>query len=238
MSEKHNEKYFESFEEKIGFTFSNKNLLKQAFIHRSYLNENPSESLSHNERLEFLGDAVLELVITEYLYAKYPQKDEGDLTALRAALVNANSLSLVGSELGMDDYLLLSKGETKGAGRARHYIIANTFEALVGALYLDAGYDTARAFIQKFLTPQVDSIIKNRTWQDAKSLFQERAQDEVGVTPSYAVLNEVGPDHDKVFTVGVYLGDEKIAEGSGRSKQEAEQDSARNALTKKKWKSA
>jgi len=232
---KNNQKSFESFEEKIGFSFSNKNLLKQAFIHRSYLNENPSEELSHNERLEFLGDAVLELVITEYLYARYPEKDEGELTALRAALVNANSLSLVGSELGMDDYLLLSKGETKGAGRARHYIIANTFEALVGALYLDAGYNATRAFIEKFLIPQIDYIIKNRSWQDAKSLFQERAQDEDSITPSYNVLKEVGPDHDKLFTVGVYLGENKIAEGHGRSKQEAEQDAARNALTKKNW---
>jgi ribonuclease-3 len=238
MAEKNNHKSFESIEDTIGFSFADKNLLKQAFIHRSYLNENPHEVLSHNERLEFLGDAVLELVVTEYLYERYPEKTEGELTALRAALVNANSLAVAGNALGMDPHLLLSKGEAKGAGRARHYIIANTFEALVGALYLDGGYSAARDFILKFLTPHTDSIIKNRLWQDAKSFFQERAQEEVGVTPSYNVIAEVGPDHDKLFTVGVYLGEDLIAKGKGHSKQEAEQDAARAGLLKKKWRAA
>ncbi len=226
---------FGKFEEKIGITFSNKDLLKQAFIHRSYINENKSFNLEHNERLEFLGDAVLELIITSFLYDKFKEKNEGELTSLRSALVNSNTLSAAASKLEMNDFLLLSKGESKDVGRARQYILANTFEAFVGAVYMDSGYKTACDFILRELAPVLDTVIKNKLWVDDKSLFQEKSQEIVGVTPMYKTLKEVGPDHDKKFTVGVFLGEDKIAEGTGDSKQEAEQESACNALKIKNW---
>ncbi|NOY35910.1 MAG: ribonuclease III [bacterium] len=228
-------KDFSKFEKKIGVEFKNKALLKMAFTHRSYLNENPSKGLEHNERLEFLGDAVLELATTEYLYKKYPEKPEGEMTALRAALVNTIILSETARELGMNDYLLLSKGEAKDTGKARQYILANTFEALVGAIYLDQGYKAISAFLEKVLFPKIEKIIEEKLWIDAKSFFQERAQDAAGVTPIYKTIKEWGPDHNKVFLVGVYLGDELAAEGEGRSKQEAEQSAARAALKAKGW---
>ncbi|MEK7579131.1 MAG: ribonuclease III [Patescibacteria group bacterium] len=226
---------FASFEKHIDYTFVDKGLLESAFTHRSYVNEHRGGKLSHNERLEFLGDAVLELVVTEFLYKKYPQKTEGDLTSYRAGLVNTSTLSTVSTGLGMNEYLRLSKGEAKDIGRARQYILANTFEAFVGALYLDGGYDVASRFIHAHLLPLSEDIVKRHLWQDAKSRFQESAQEEVGVTPSYTSVKEEGPDHDKHFTVGVFLREEKIAEGEGKSKQEAEQDAARNALTAKNW---
>lgn len=228
-------KNFKNFEDKIKINFKDKKLLIQAFMHRSYINENPSEGMEHNERLEFLGDAVLELIITEYLYKKYPDKTEGDLTSYRAALVNANMLSEVANETGMEEYLLLSKGEKKDKGKARQYILANAFEALVGAMYLDRGYDIAFSFLKKYLFKKIDEVMKKKSWIDSKSLFQEKAQEFEDITPVYKVLNEFGPDHDKVFTVGVYLRDNLVTEGKGSSKQEAEQDAARHGLKAKNW---
>jgi ribonuclease-3 len=229
-------KNFSLLEEKIGVMFKNKDLLSQAFTHRSYINEYRAKKLEHNERLEFLGDAVLELVVTEYLYAKYPERPEGDLTSFRAALVNTNTLSEVTDELGFNEFLLLSKGESKDVGRARQYILANTFEAFVGALYLDQGYDAAKKFISANLFSLIDNIVSKRLWQDSKSYFQEQAQEHVNITPEYHVSREEGPDHDKHFTIGVYLGKELVAEGDGKSKQEAEQSAAEEALFKKGWK--
>ncbi|MFA5932048.1 MAG: ribonuclease III [Candidatus Paceibacterota bacterium] len=226
---------FSDFEKKIKVVFKNKELLKQSFTHRSYINENPKTDISHNERLEFLGDAVLELIVTDFLYKKYPNYAEGQLTALRSALVNAIIISEIASKIGMNDYLLLSKGEAKDFGKARQYILANTYEALVGAMYLDQGYDVVEKFIAKTLLPETEEIVNKKLWRDAKSLIQERAQEFVSVTPLYKVLHESGPDHDKHFTVGVYFGTDLIAEGKGKSKQEAEQKAAENALKVKNW---
>ena len=228
-------KDFKSFEERLGLQFNDLNLLRQAFTHRSYLNEHRGEVEGHNERLEFLGDAVLELIATHFLYEKFPDKPEGDLTAYRAALVNATTCAEVADKVGMDDYLLLSRGESKDKGRARAVLLANAFEALVGALYLDQGYDAAKQFIEAHLFPKIDEIIQKRLWQDAKSTLQEKAQEVEGTTPSYAVLRETGPDHDKHFVVGVYVGENLLAEGNGKSKQEAEQDAARLAIEKRGW---
>ena len=223
------------FEKKVKIYFKDKNLLKQAFVHRSYINENPKMGLSHNERLEFLGDAVLEIVITEYLYNKYPDQPEGKLTAYRSALVNATILSEVASNLGMNNFLLLSKGEAKDTGKARQYILANTFESFIGALYLDQGYEKSKEFIKKMLIGYLDEIISKKLWRDAKSYVQEKAQEEFGFTPSYKVIKEFGPDHDKQFTIGIFFNDNMIASGIGKSKQEAEQKAAEKALEKKKW---
>ena len=231
-----NSKKFSNLEQALGIAFKNKDLLTQAFLHRSYLNENTSLGLQHNERLEFLGDAVLELVVTDHLYHTFPSKPEGELTAFRAALVNTISISDIAKSLGFEDYLLLSKGETKDTGKARQYILANTFESFVGALYLDSGYAAAQAFIQSHLFPTLDGIISKSLWRDAKSFVQEQAQEIESVTPSYKVIRESGPDHDKVFTVGIFFGQKQIAEGSGSSKQEAEQEAARKALEAKGWK--
>ena len=226
---------FLNFEKKIKVTFKDNNLLKQAFTHRSFINENPGAKLSHNERLEFLGDAVLELIVTDFLYKKYPHYAEGELTALRSALVNAIIISEIAADIGMNDYLLLSKGEAKDSGKARQYILANTYEALVGAMYLDAGYETTNKFITKTLLPKTEEIVNKKLWRDAKSLVQEKAQEFVLVTPAYKVLQQSGPDHDKHFTVGIYFGANLIAEGKGKSKQEAEQSAALAALKIKNW---
>jgi len=226
---------FSDFEKKTKVVFKDKGLLKQAFIHRSYINENPNVGLSHNERLEFLGDAVLELIVTDFLYRKYPSYAEGELTAIRSALVNAIIISEIALKIGMNDFLLLSKGETKDVGKARQYILANTYEAYVGAVYLDQGYDVANRFISESLLPHTDEIVSKKLWRDAKSLVQEKAQEFVGVTPSYKVLHESGPDHDKHFTVGILFGGELITEGKGKSKQEAEQKAAESALKIKNW---
>lgn len=226
---------FTQFEARTGIAFRDKRLLTQAFLHRSYMNENPAAGLSHNERLEFLGDAVLELAVTEHLYAAYPESNEGDLTAYRSALVNAVNLAEAAATLGMNEFLLLSKGEAKDNGKARQYILANTYEAYVGALHLDQGYAMAKKFIADSLFDNLDAIIAQKLYRDAKSLVQERSQEHVGVTPSYKVLAESGPDHDKRFVIGIYFGAELIAEGKGKSKQEAEQEAAHNALEKKDW---
>jgi ribonuclease-3 len=226
---------FSNFEKKTKIIFKNKNLLQQAFIHRSYINENPATKLSHNERLEFLGDAVLELVVTDFLYKKYPNYTEGELTALRSALVNAVIISEIATGIGMNDYLLLSKGETKDNGKARQYILANTYEAYIGALYLDQGVEVVDKFVHKSLLPKTEEIVSKKLWRDAKSLVQEKAQEFVNVTPAYKVLHESGPDHDKHFTVGIFFGANLIAEGKGQSKQEAEQKAAEAALKVKNW---
>jgi len=228
-------KDFSLFEKKLGLQFNNKNLLTQAFVHRSYLNENPEFDLEQNERLEFLGDAVLELVVTEYLYKEYPQKAEGELTNWRASLVNAKMLTRVAEELGFNDFLLLSRGETKELGKARQYILANTFEAFIGALYLDLGYQVSEQFIKKYVVKNLADIIKTGSYKDAKSGFQEQAQDKYGITPVYKIIKEWGPDHKKKFTVGVFLNEQLVAEGEGYSKQEAEEEAAKKALEIKKW---
>ena len=226
---------FPQFEKKIEISFKNKDLLKQAFIHRSYINENPKLGLSHNERLEFLGDAVLELAVTEELFKKYPNQTEGELTSYRSALVNAVIISEVAQNLGMNDFLLLSRGEAKDTGRARQYILANTFESFIGALYLDQGYEKAKVFIAKNLLVRIDEIVSKKLWQDAKSFVQEKSQEHLGVTPSYKVMKETGPDHDKHFVIGIFFGEDLIAQGKGKSKQEGEQKAAQKALQIKKW---
>ncbi len=230
-----NDKDFSEFERSVGLVFRDEALLRCAFTHRSYLNEHRSEKLEHNERLEFLGDAVLELATTAFLYNKFPEKNEGDLTALRSALVNTNTLSETAASLKMNDYLLLSKGEAKDTGRARAFLLANTFEALVGAVYLDQGFEAADRFISQVLFTKIEEILEKKLWLDPKSHFQEKAQDKEGATPTYATIRETGPDHDKRFVVGVYLKEVLVAEGEGKSKQEAETDAARNALESKAW---
>jgi len=228
-------KNFDLFEKNLGLQFKNKDLLTQAFVHRSYLNENPELGLEQNERLEFLGDAVLELAVTNYLYKEYPQKAEGELTNWRAALVNAKMLTKIAEQLGFNDFLLLSRGETKELGKARQYILANTLEALIGALYLDSGYDAAEAFIKKYVITNLSEIIQSGSYKDAKSHFQEQAQEKDGITPLYKIIKEWGPDHKKKFVVGVFLHDVLVTEGEGYSKQEAEEDAAKKALEIKKW---
>lgn len=226
---------FSKLEKKLGIEFKNKNLLVQAFCHRSYLNENPGILLENNERLEFLGDAVLELVITEYLYQQYPQKPEGELTNWRAALVNAKMLSSIAKEIDFNDFILLSHGEKKEEGKARQYILANTLEAFMGALYLDLGYEICKDFIGKYVIKELPEIIDKGLFKDDKSRFQEEAQEVKGITPIYKVLDEWGPDHAKHFIVGVFLGKEQIAKGEGSSKQEAEVAAAKEALRVKQW---
>jgi len=218
----------------LNLKFKNKNLLRQALTHRSYLNESPNLELGHNERLEFLGDAVLELVVTEYLYQNY-KSPEGELTSWRAALVNAEMLSKKAKELGLNDEILLSKGEAKDTGKGRNYILANALEALIGAIYLDQGYEAAEKFIKENILIELPSILENKLYLDAKSQFQERAQEEVNITPEYKVLKEWGPDHDKKFKIGVCLGLELVATAIGSSKQESQQKAAEKALKVKKW---
>jgi ribonuclease III len=228
-------KDFSTFEKKVGIKFKDIKLLQKAFTHRSYINENPKSGLEHNERLEFLGDAVIELIVTDYLFRTYPRSTEGELTAYRSALVNAIVIGEVASDYGMNDYLLLSKGEQKDTGRARQTILANTYESFIAALYLDSGYESCKSFVITTLIPKLDDIIKKKSWKDPKSQVQEEAQERLSVTPSYKVISEVGPDHDKHFTIGVYFGDKKIAEGKGKSKQEAQQDAAQKAIEKSGW---
>ena len=223
-----------TLENALGITFADPTLLETALTHRSYLNEHRSVK-AHNERLEFLGDAVLELVSTDLLYRRYPEEDEGRLTAYRAALVNTWSLAETAEGLSVGNYLRLSKGEAKDTGRARQVILANTYEALIGAIYLDQGYDAANAFITRTLAGKLDAIIAKRLWQDPKSRFQELAQEHESETPRYDTVKEIGPDHDKVFTVAAYIGNDEVARGEGRNKQEAEQAAALAALDAKGW---
>jgi ribonuclease-3 len=225
---------FAAYAAQLGLAFKNLDILEEALTHRSYLNEHKT-SKAHNERLEFLGDAVLELATTHFLFNKFPTKPEGDLTAFRASLVNIFSLADTAELIGLNDMLLLSKGESKDTGRARQIILANAFEAVLGAVYLDQGYDAAEAFVAKHLYAKIDDVIAKRAWQDAKSRFQEAAQEKKGITPAYKTIEEVGPDHDKKFTVAAMLGNEELSRGEGKSKQEAEQDAAQNALGKTGW---
>ncbi len=230
------EKSFAKLEDHIGITFKNINLLVQAFVHRSYLNEHHDFPLGHNERLEFLGDAVLELIVTEFLFEEY-LNPEGELTNWRAALVNAKILAGIAYEIGMEPFLFLSHGEAKDSGtKAREYIMANTIEAVIGAIYLDRGYDISRQFITRWIISRLPQVLEQGLYMDAKSRFQESAQELLGITPTYRVLHEEGPDHAKNFKVGVFLDKEMIASGNGTSKQEAQTDAAENAIKIKKWK--
>lgn len=224
-------------EEKINLSFENKDLLRQALVHRSYLNEHPDFPLQHNERLEFLGDAVLEIIVTEYLYHQYPDKPEGELTNWRASLVNSHMLSSVAKDIELEDYIYLSKGEAKDKNsKARQFILANAVEAMIGSIYLDQGRDAAESFIHKFILSKLDHILENKLYLDAKSRFQEKAQEQHGLTPHYKVLSEEGPDHDKKFEIGLFLGEEMIAKASGTSKQEGQVKAAAKGLDKKGWK--
>jgi len=228
-------KDFSQLEKKIKVKFKNPDLLKQAFVHRSYINENPNFNLAHNERLEFLGDAVLELVVTEHLYKNYPNP-EGELTNWRASLVNSQMLAKLAQKLQMEKYLYLSKGESRDKNsKARNYILANAVEALIGAIYLDQGYKKSKDFIIEVFIPELPYILSHQLYLDPKSKFQEMAQEKLGITPNYKVLKESGPDHNKKFQVGVYLAKEQIANSIGSSKQEAQVKAAAKALEKKKW---
>ncbi len=217
----------------IGLRFKDKDLLQKIFVHRSYLNEHPKFKLDNNERLEFLGDAVLELIVTEYLYRNYTNP-EGELTNWRSALVKGEMLSKVSAHLKIGDFLLLSKGEEKSGGKNRELILANTFEALVGAIYLEFGYKDAKKFVETHLINELDEILEKKLYQDGKSRLQEWSQESNGATPNYKIISETGPDHAKVFTVGVSVGNEILAEGTGSSKQKAEQQAAFAALKKLK----
>jgi len=221
--------------EKLGVPMNNPDLWLEAVTHRSYLNEHPRFRLGHNERLEFLGDAVLELIVTRHLFENYPNQ-EGDLTNWRASLVNGNMLGKLARELGIEDFLLLSRGESGNIdSKARSFILANAFEAIVGAIYLDAGLERTDAFIKKHLIAKLPEILEKKLHLDPKSRFQEVAQKKYTITPAYKVLKETGPEHAKKFTVGVYIGEEEIAQGRGSSKQEAQVDAARAGLEAKGW---
>lgn len=228
------QKDLSTLQDKIGFNFKNLNLLKEALTHRSYLNENPSWGVPHNERLEYLGDAVLELIVTEDLYIKFPEFEEGKLTLLRAALVNYQFLSKITHEFDLYDYIFLSRGEAKDSDKARDVILANAIEGLIGAIYLDSGYEATQSFIKKFVLSHLEEIISGGEYKDPKSLFQEIIQERDKVTPIYKILGETGPDHKKMFRSGVYVGQTLIAEGEGMSKQEAELNAAKAALEEEK----
>lgn len=219
-------------EKKIGYPFTDKNILKEALTHRSYLNENPSWKMPHNERLEFLGDAVLELVVTEELYNRFPDYDEGILTAIRAALVNYQCLAAIALQINLEKFILLSRGEARDNGRAREVILANAMESLIGAIYLDGGYENGKKFINKWIMERLHEIMADGSYRDPKSTLQEKTQAANKMTPAYRVLEETGPEHKKIFKVGVYLKDEFIASGEGYSKQDAEVDAAKKALEK------
>ncbi len=221
---------FEAFaKEKLGTKFNDIGLLVTAFTHRSYVNEHRKTVSEHNERLEFLGDAVLELVVTEYLYRTYLDP-EGILTNWRSALVRTESISDAAKNNDYEPLLRLSRGERRGTERARAQILANCYEAVIGALYLDQGYDAAKKLIEETLLTTFDQILESGSWMDPKSHLQERAQSKEGHTPIYRVLEEDGPDHDKVFIVGVYVGENLRGKGSGPSKQHAQQGAAQDAL--------
>jgi ribonuclease-3 len=220
----------EDLAQKIGIPLKNPDLLREALTHRSYLNEHPDWGLPHNERLEYLGDAVLELAVTERLYNDFPEEPEGQLTVLRASLVNYQLLAKVAQEIGLEKYILMSKGERADTSKAREVILANAMEAVIGAIYLDQGFVAAKQFAEKYIVPHLSDIVAKRSYKDAKSELQEIVQEKIRITPNYKVLEETGPAHRRLFRVGVYVGDEKIGEGEGTSKQEAELDAAKNAL--------
>ncbi len=229
-------KDFSKLEQAIDVVFKDINLLKQSVVHRSYINEHPQFELYHNERLEFLGDAALEIIVTEYLFKHFPDTPEGDLTNWRASLVNSKMLALIAQEVGLEKYLYLSKGEAKDKeSKARQYILANAMEALIGAIYLDQGTRETKKFIKAKILSKLDHILSNQLYLDPKSKFQEKAQEIYKITPTYRVLKESGPDHAKVFKVGLYLGEELVTSGSGLSKQEAQVEAAGKGLKKKNW---
>jgi ribonuclease-3 len=224
-----------TLQETIGVRFRDEQLLAQALVHRSYINEHPSHPTGHNERLEFLGDAVLELVVTEFLYTTY-DNPEGELTNWRAALVNGKMLATIARTIAIEPLLKLSRGESKEQNiKARDYILANAFEALIGAIYLDQGYDRAKVFISNFLLPELPRILEHQLHIDPKSRFQEEAQMRFSTTPTYTVIEESGPDHKKNFVIAVSIGAEEVARGTGMSKQEAQMAAAENALKTKGW---
>lgn len=225
---------YEEIEKIVGIRFKNQDLIQEALTHRSYLNENRGLNINHNERLEFLGDAVLELVVTEYLFNNY-DNSEGELTNWRASLVKGENLAKVADELGIEQFLMMSKGENKDMGRARNYRLANMVEAIIGAMYLDQGYKPVNEFINKNIVSKLKNIIKDKTYLDAKSYFQQKAQEEMQTTPHYRVIKEWGPDHDKIFRVGIFVDEKKIAEGEGASKQDAQREAAANGLKVKGW---
>lgn len=217
-------------ENRIGIRFNNINILKEALTHRSYLNERPNWPVPHNERLEYLGDAVLELAVSERLFNDYPKFPEGQLTVIRAALVNYQILGKIAAELELEDFILMSRGERGDNPRAKEVILANALEALVGAMYLDHGFETVKKFVDKEIMIYAEDIIRTKSYKDPKSALQELIQEELRVTPTYEVIDETGPAHERTFRVGVRLGGDIVAEGSGQSKQEAEVEAARKAL--------
>lgn len=223
--------YREWAREKLGFEFQNIELLVTALTHRSYVNEHKKSAKEHNERLEFLGDAVLELAVTEYLYDRFSEP-EGILTSWRAALVRTESIGDAGEKLGYGPLIRMSRGEKNGSDRAHLQILANAFEAVIGAIYLERGYDDARKFIYKNIIVKLDEILETGSWRDPKSYLQEISQRVDGQTPVYKVLGEEGPDHDKVFTLGVFVGDKLMGRGAGPSKQVAQQAAARQAISR------
>lgn len=226
---------YKTLERKIGIKLKDPKIIKTAFTHKSYINEHKNERLENNERIEFLGDAILELAVTKHLFEKYPAQTEGEMTAFRSALVKGKHLAEVARELDLGSFLSLSNGEEKSGGREKNYILANTLEALIGAIYQMHGYDAAEQFIKKFILTRLDRIIEGELHIDSKSKFQEMAQEKEAFTPYYKVLSEEGPDHNKKFTMGAYIKDELVAKGTGKSKQLAEENAAYNALKKRKW---
>jgi len=223
--------YKEFAKERLGFSFRDISLLVTALTHRSYVNEHRKVAKDHNERLEYLGDAVLELVVSDFLYRNYDEP-EGIMTALRSALVRTESIGAAGHELGYEPLVRLSRGEQNGSERAHGVIMADCFEAVIGAIYLDQGYETAKAIIEKYILVKIDTIIEEGSWRDPKSYVQELAQKIYGVTPVYRTLREDGPDHEKHFTVGLYVGEERLAVGEGRSKQDAQTEAAKVGVKK------
>lgn len=224
----------EQLKKKLAIEIQNTDLFQEALTHRSYLNEHKEYAHSHNERLEFLGDAVLELVVTKYLFDHF-DNPEGELTSFRAALVNGDMLGKIGYDLGVQDFLLMSRGESKDTGRARNYLVANAMESIIGAIYIDQGYDKAKDFIEKQIISHMDEVLAQELYTDPKSRFQELAQEKTGITPGYRVLKEWGPDHDRHFIAGVFLGEELVAEGEGISKQDAQREAAKQGLIIKGW---
>lgn len=228
-------KNLSQLEKKLELKFKDKNFIIQAITHRSYLNEHPEFKLEHNERLEFLGDAVLELIVTEHLYNNYPNP-EGELTNWRASLVNRSSLATIAEELNIGPHILMSKGEARDKNpKARQYILSNAVEAIIGAIYLDQGLKETKKFIERKVISKLKEILEKKLYIDAKSKFQEESQEREGITPSYKVLNSSGPDHKKTFEVGVFLAKKLVAKGKGTSKQEAQTEAARAALKQKNW---
>ena len=225
---------YKKLEDKIGLSFKDQHVLRSAFVHRSYLNEHRDSKLESNERLEFLGDAVLELVVTEYLYINYPNP-EGELTNWRSALVKGEMLAKIARELELGEYLFLSHGEMKSGGRDKDYLLANTFEALIGVIYLELGYEKSKSFIETFLLVRLAEILDTGAHIDAKSRLQELAQEKAGITPSYKLQSEEGPDHEKTFTMSALIGERTVGRGKGGSKQTAEQKAAEDALRRLKW---